>query len=99
MADLLLVDSKFNDPLLGALSVRYERSGGDDGLDPEKQWIIALHQELKKRIKLVAPPYRSLGDTRLAYWFGKVKDWTASREKAVAKKHGSETATGSKPTL
>ncbi|MHC6156682.1 hypothetical protein ACVSQB_33520 [Bradyrhizobium elkanii] len=78
MADVLLRDGKFNDRLLPALSMRYERSASDDGsLDPEKQWIIDLHEELQKRLKLVDPPFRSLGEIRLSSWFGKLKNWTA----------------------
>ena len=94
MADLLLVDSKLNDMLLAALSRRYELAPNDDSLNPEKRWVIALHAELKRRMKAVRAPFRSVGEGRLAYWFGKLQTWATPPVKIGTTKP----ARGSTPT-
>ena len=88
MADLLLADSKFNDPLMAALAVRFENAQHDNALDVEKAWIRKLHAELKLRLKSVTQPHRSLGEGRLSYWFDKVKAWAAPPSKTGKKAAG-----------
>ena len=75
MADLLLVDSRFNDVLMAALSTRYERTRGDNALDLEKHWVRQLHAELKDRLKAAVAPYRAWGEGRLGYYFAAIETW------------------------
>lgn len=90
MADLLLVDSRFNDMLMAALSTRYERTRDDNALDLEKPWARQLHTELKDRLKATAAPYRAWGEGRLGYYFDAIETWAKPtrrprKPKALAK--------------
>jgi len=75
MADLLLVDSRFNDVLMAALAARYERTSGDHALDLEKPWARKLHAELKARLTSASAPYGAWGEGRLSYYFGAIATW------------------------
>jgi hypothetical protein len=84
MADLLLVDSRFNDVLMAALSRRYERTRGDNALDSEKPWVRQLHTELKDRLKATAAPYRAWGGGRLGYYFDAIETWAKPKRRPKA---------------
>jgi hypothetical protein len=84
MADVLLVDSKLNASLLATLIVRYERT--DNSLDPEKPWVVTLHTELKRRLRLIHPPYRSWGEIQLVSWFRRLENWALPRKKTAKTK-------------
>lgn len=92
LADLLLVDSKFNDHLLAALKARYEFASASKDLNVEKSWLRALRAELVDRLKTVNSPYRSFGEARLAYWFSEMAEWATPVRKPRAEKMGSTAA-------
>lgn len=84
MADLLLEDGLLNGSLIAALQTRYEQVGRDGSLTEEKRWVLALLTELRKRLALLKPPYRKLGEDALSATLGKVETWAKPSRKAAA---------------
>lgn len=76
-ADLVLVDGKPNDRLLGALGERY-RHGSSPILEQERAWLAQLCKELLSRADALLPPYKSFATQRLNHWFEEFRPFMAA---------------------
>lgn len=75
MADLLFDQGKLDEGLISALSARYERASSFPAMAAEKPWVLALHRELKRRLRSAPAPYKRLSELRLEAAFERILAW------------------------
>lgn len=90
-ADLLVKDNLYVGKLIVALKSRYALGYGTPDLIEEKQWLVDLEADIRKKAMSATPPHRRLLEKRTDYYFDDIRKSMAMLEALAANRNASST--------